>query len=61
MNRGLLIKSLREAWIATMLFALALMGIEAMLAYVMPTFFDETGCPDRGGRWPGPRRADGLA
>ncbi len=36
-----MVKSLREAWIATMLFALALMGIEAMLAYVMPTFFDE--------------------
>lgn len=41
MNRGLLIKSLREVWIATMLFALALMAIEAILAYVLPTFADQ--------------------
>ncbi|MCH8152666.1 MAG: ABC transporter permease subunit [Planctomycetes bacterium] len=41
MNRGLLIKSLREVWIATMLFALALMVLEAIFAYVLPTFADQ--------------------
>ena len=41
MNRGLLLKSLREAWIATVLFALALMVIEAIFAYVLPTFADQ--------------------
>ncbi len=41
MNRGLLIKSLREAWIATVLFALALMVVEGVLAYVLPTFYDD--------------------
>ncbi len=41
MNRGLLIKSLREAWIATVLFSLALMVLEAIFAYVLPTFADQ--------------------
>lgn len=41
MNRGLLIKSLREVWIATVLFALALMVLEAIFAYVLPTFADQ--------------------
>ena len=36
MNRGLILKSLREAWVATLLFSLALMAIEAILAYVLP-------------------------
>ncbi len=41
MNRGLLIKSLREVWIATVLFAFALMVLEAIFAYVLPTFADQ--------------------
>ncbi len=41
MNRGLLIKSLREAWLATLLLGLAVAGFEAFLAYVIPTFFED--------------------
>ncbi len=41
MNRGLILKSLREAWVATLLLSLALMAISAILAYVLPTFADQ--------------------
>ena len=38
MIRGLLAKSLREAWAVTVVIAIAVMIIEALLAYVLPTF-----------------------
>lgn len=38
MNRGLFNKALRELWPATALFGVALLAIEAILAYVLPTF-----------------------
>ncbi len=41
MNRGLLFKSLREVWIISALFGLALMIVEALLAYVLPTFSEQ--------------------
>ncbi len=45
MNRGVLLKTIREAWLATLLFGLGLFIFEALLAYVYPTFFDETAAP----------------
>src|SRR5437867_1002248 len=38
MNRGLMLKSIHELWPTTLLCGLALGAIEAVLAYVMPTF-----------------------
>jgi ABC-2 type transport system permease protein len=38
LNRGLLLKAMRELWAVTLGFALALFLIEAVLAYVLPTF-----------------------
>jgi ABC-type transport system involved in multi-copper enzyme maturation permease subunit len=37
-NRGLLLKAARELWPATLLFAAALLLVETVLAYVLPTF-----------------------
>ncbi len=45
MNRGVLLKTFREAWLGTMLFGLGLFVFEALLAYVFPTFFDEMAGP----------------
>jgi putative exporter of polyketide antibiotics len=36
MNRGLIIRALRESWPATLLIGLVLIGVEAALAYVLP-------------------------
>lgn len=41
MNRGLIIKAVREVWPATVLFGLALAGFEALLASIIPTIFAE--------------------
>ncbi len=41
MIRGLLLKSLLESWVTTAILAGALMGIEAILAYVLPTFVQQ--------------------
>lgn len=41
MNRGLLLKSLREVWIISAMFGLAFMIVEALLAYVLPTFSEQ--------------------
>ncbi len=41
MNRGLLIKSIREVWLTTALLGLALAGFEALLAYIIPIFYEE--------------------
>ncbi|MBI4604092.1 MAG: ABC transporter permease subunit [Planctomycetes bacterium] len=41
MNRGLLLKSARELWPATVLFGLAIGLVEAVLAYVLPTFQEQ--------------------
>src|SRR5262245_53828361 len=38
MNRGLMLKSIRELWPTTLLCGFALAAIESVLAYVMPTF-----------------------
>src|SRR5882672_4520778 len=38
MNRGLLIRALRESWPTTLLLGLVLMGVEAALAFVLPKF-----------------------
>ena len=45
MNRGVLLKTFREAWLATLLFGLGLFVFEALLAFVFPTFFDEMAGP----------------
>ena len=45
MNRGVLLKTLREVWLATLLFGLGLFVFEALLAFVFPTFFDEMAGP----------------
>ncbi len=42
---GLLLKSLREAWPATVFFCMALFAIEAILAYVLPTFIQDFSIP----------------
>ena len=41
MNRGLILKTLRETWPWTLLFALAVGGVEVLLAHILPTFFGE--------------------
>ena len=41
MNRGLLLKSLQEVWVISGLFAVALMIVEALLGYVLPTFAEQ--------------------
>lgn len=41
MNRGLIAKTIREVWLGTLLFGLGIMGIEALLANVIPHFFNE--------------------
>ena len=38
MNRGLLLRALRESWPATLVIGLVLMGVEALLAFVLPKF-----------------------
>src|SRR5207249_4063608 len=38
MNRGLLVRGLRESWPTTLLLGLVLMGVEAALAFVLPKF-----------------------
>src|SRR2546422_199482 len=38
MNRGLLIRAFRESWPATLVLGLVLMGVEAMLGFVLPKF-----------------------
>lgn len=45
MNRGLLLKTFREVWLGTMLFGLGLFVFEALLAYVLPTFFEDMAGP----------------
>ncbi len=41
MNRGLWLKSLREVWVATALFAAGVAAFEAVLAAVLPTFHEQ--------------------
>ena len=41
MNRGLIIRAFRELWLITLVLSLVFMGIEAMLAYVLPKFSDQ--------------------
>ncbi|MHC4697219.1 MAG: ABC transporter permease subunit [Planctomycetota bacterium] len=43
MNRGLLIKSIREVWLATAICGLAFAVFEALLAYAIPIFYTELG------------------
>ena len=38
MNRGLIIRGFREMWQTTLVLGLVLMGVEAMLAFVLPKF-----------------------
>ncbi len=38
MARGLIVKTIREVWLATLLFALALGTLEGVFAYVIPNF-----------------------
>jgi ABC-2 type transport system permease protein len=42
MNRGVLTKALREAWPPTLVLSLALAVVEALLTYIIPTFFADT-------------------
>ena len=46
MTRGLIAKTIREVWLATLLFALAMAGLEALLAYILPKFNEALS-----GRW----------
>ena len=41
MNRGLLLKSFRETWMATLLFAFGFFAFEAALAYIFPKFQEQ--------------------
>jgi hypothetical protein len=41
MNRGLIIRAFRELWPVTLVLSLVLMGMEALLAYVLPKFSDD--------------------
>ncbi len=41
MNRGMINKAVREIWLTTLLFGLALLIVEAVLAYALPTFLEE--------------------
>ncbi len=45
MNRGVLLKSIREVWLASLLFGLGFFVFEALLAFVFPTFFNEMAGP----------------
>ena len=38
MNRGLMFKAVLEMWPATLMCGVLLFGVEAVLAYVLPTF-----------------------
>jgi ABC-2 type transport system permease protein len=38
MNRGLIIRALRESWATTLLLGLVLLGVEAVLGFVLPNF-----------------------
>ena len=40
MMRGLLIKSLHEVWLTTLLFGVALMAVESLLTYILPQTFE---------------------
>ena len=42
MNRGVLTKTVREVWVATLIFGGAMAVLEAFLSSVLPTFVDET-------------------
>jgi hypothetical protein len=39
--RGLIFKSVREVWVATLLFSAGLFAIEVLLSYLPPTFFKD--------------------
>lgn len=41
MNRALVLKSLRETWVAILLFSFGVAGVETLFAAVLPTFGDE--------------------
>ena len=41
MNRALVLKSLRETWVAILLFAFGVAAVETLFAAVLPTFGDE--------------------
>ncbi|MCH8824291.1 MAG: ABC transporter permease subunit [Planctomycetes bacterium] len=41
MNRGLLIKTIREVWAITAPFAIAVFIVETLIAYVLPTFSEQ--------------------
>ncbi len=41
MNLGLIAKTIREVWVATLLYALALLAIEALFAHIIPSFYRE--------------------
>ena len=43
MNRGLLLRAFRESWPATLVIGLVLLGVEALLAFVLPRFSAPTG------------------
>lgn len=38
MNAGVMVKSIRETWVSTLLFGVALAAVEGLLGYVFPTF-----------------------
>jgi len=42
MNRGLILKAIRESWLPTLLFGLGLFGFELLLASVLPLYWEST-------------------
>lgn len=45
MNRGLMAKTIREVWVSTLLFGVALAAMEVLIASVIPSFFEESAGP----------------
>ncbi len=41
MNAGLIAKTVREVWVATLLFAVGMGLAEGLIAHILPTFFDQ--------------------
>src|SRR5438046_1524766 len=41
MNRGLVIRAFRESWPTTLVIGVVLMGVEALLAFMLPSFVSQ--------------------
>ncbi len=41
MSRGLIVKTMHEVWLMTLIFAVAMAAFRALFAYILPTFLEE--------------------